>query len=322
MKLVAFDLRCIPRDGSPGAGMAHATRELWEACVPLASQHGLEMVPWLPALSACHAFFAPTGHVPWGMRVPIFPWVHDLAIFSHPEWFPESWLRRQYTTRKFLHGLDRARHIFCVSQDTEQALRACLPSLARATVTYEGVEYPDVCFSWSTRLDQALVLGTVEPRKNIAFLLELWPEVVRRLGRSVRLTIAGKAGWGNVAVTKSDFIERHEHVSDETRERLLQQARLVLVPSWYEGFGRVALEAMAYGAPVIASDAGAHPEVVAEAGILLAPDDRAGWINAIVELLTNKATWTMRQNQGRERARLFAWQRVAKSILAKIADSL
>ncbi len=317
MKRLGFDLRCLPCHGKPGTGIAQATAGLWQACQKLAPAFDLQCVTEPPF----EAFFASTGSVSWEIDTPTFPWVHDLAIFEHPEWFPESWLRRQYTTHKFLYGLRRARHVFCVSEDTKRALQAHLPTLERVTVTSEGVAIPATSFSWDERLDQVLILGTVEPRKNISFILELWPDVCLALGRPVRLIVAGQTGWGNVAIETSLNVERRTNLTDDERDTLLGESRLALVPSLHEGFGRVALEAMAHGTPVIASRRGAHPEVVGDTGVLLDPIDRQTWVESIVRLLDDRTLWNQQSEAGRARAILFSWDEVAKHILAVVAEN-
>lgn len=317
IKRLAFDVRCLPSPHQPGAGISHATAELLQACRVHARAFDIVCVTQPP----CDAFFASTGSVPWGIDAPTFPWIHDLAIFEHPEWFPESWLRRQYTTRKFLHGLRRARHVFCVSEDTKQCLQRLVPSLERMTVTSEGVVSPMDVPSWSQRLEQVLIFGTIEPRKNIPFILELWPEVCRILGRPVRLIVAGQDGWGNVVIETNATVERRTNITDEARDILFAQSRLVLVPSLHEGFGRVALEAMAHGMPVIASCRGAHPEVMGDAGTLLDPMDRQAWIECVVQLLSDQVLWNHQQEMGRARAALFSWEEVATRILAVIAQN-
>ncbi len=352
MKRIAFDLRCLPADGSPGAGIPHATRELFQACSERASLFGVECIGYAGGdadiggggkvarlgsskshtvfssrrllqavrMDGCHAFFAPTGSIPLSLSLPAFAWVHDVAIFSHPEWFPQSWLRRQLTTRLFLHGLNKAQHIFCVSEDTRRAV-AALMSLPEEvmSVTSEGVRVPERVPGFSDRLDQALVFGTVEPRKNITFLVDLWPEVCRRVGRRVQLVIAGSRGWGQVSVKDNGTVQRVIRVSDEERDALFQQSRLVLVPSLHEGFGRVTLEAMAHGTPVVVSRVGGHPEVIGQAGVLLDPRDREAWIVAISKLFLDTSWWQKKQQEGRLRAASFSWEAVAEHILAVIA---
>ncbi len=356
MKRLAFDLRCLPADGSPGAGIAHAARELFCACAEEASTFGMECIGYvmgdahisgrgivrrlsisvrgsIPRSSrqqlwravredTCDAMLASTGSVSIGCPVPAFVWVHDVEIFSRPEWFPQSRLQRYFTTHVFLRSLKRARHVFCVSEDTRNNVLRLVPGLkARMSVTYEGVEVPAVIKTWEERCDQVVIMGTVEPRKNISFISELWPEACRRVLRPVKLVIAGKDGWGSVEIPQKKNITRLRHVSDVQRDTLMAESRLVLVPSWHEGFGRVALEAMAQGVPVIASNKGAHPEVVGEGGILLDPTNREGWIEAVGRLLTNQDEWRQMQQRGRARAQFFSWKDVAEGMLAVIAKS-
>lgn len=349
MKRLAFDLRCLPADGSPGAGIAHAARELFCACVEVGSTLGIECIGYvrgeadvprsatvrrLPIDSSrlslwkavredrSEAVFAPTGSVSLGCPIPSFVWVHDVEIFSHPEWFPQSRLQRYFTTHVFLRSLKRARHVFCVSEDTRRNVLQLAPGLnARMSVTHEGVEIPRVVKMIEERCGQGLIMGTVEPRKNISFISELWPEVCRRVERSVKLVIAGRDGWGRVEIPVQENITRLREVSDAQRDALMEESRIILVPSWHEGFGRVALEAMAYGTPVIASNKGAHPEVVGEGGILLDPTDREGWIEAVARLLTNQHEWRQMQQRGRARAQFFSWKEVAERMLAVIAKS-
>lgn len=321
MKTLAFDLGCLPKDGSPGAGIAQATAGLWSALRIEASSFNIECRDHRECKDG-DPYFSPSGVIPWGRRGPIFPWVHDLAIFSHPEWFPESWLRRQYTTRRFLYGLQKATHVFCVSEDTRQVVlnRASIPQ-EMTTVTSEGVNLPERVLPLEEREDTVVILGTVEPRKNIPFVTGLWLQIQSRLTRPTKLIIAGKDGWGHVKIEHKEGIERQSSLSNEERDVLLQKTKLVLVPSFYEGFGRVALEAMAAGTPVIASKVGAHPEVVGEGGVLLDLGTKDQWVNETVRLLEDSNDWKKQQDAGRIQAESFSWSLVARRILAVIAKN-
>lgn len=356
MKKIAFDLRCLPADGSPGAGIAHAARELFCACVEYSSTFGIECVGYVRGDAhvsgpgsvkrfsiskrgwrggsfgqslwsavrndGCDAIFSPTGSVSLGCPVPSFVWVHDVEIFLHPEWFPQGRFQRYFTTHVFLRSLKRARHVFCVSEDTRQNVLRLVPTVAqRVSVTYEGVRIPHAIKTIEERGDRAVIMGTVEPRKNIAFVTNLWSDLCLRLGGPVKLVVAGKDGWGKVEVVEHGRVTRLREVSDTQRDALIGESRLVLVPSFHEGFGRVALEAMAYGTPVIVSNKGAHPEVVGEAGILLDPTDREGWIEAVARLLTSQEESRQLQQRGRARAQFFAWKEVVEGMLAVMAKS-
>ncbi|MCK9360863.1 glycosyltransferase family 4 protein [Patescibacteria group bacterium] len=266
------------------------------------------------------ALFCASGAVPPFMPVPFYPWAHDVAIFKHPEWFPQSKFKRLITTNLFLRGIRKAKHVFAVSEDTKDTLvEVARIHSDRVTVTYQGIKTtqaePEAKYG-----EYALIVGTIEPRKNIPFIINLWEEVRAATNRDLKLVIAGKMGWGNVSIPKRDWLIRIDAPSDEERDRLYAGASVLLMPSLYEGFGRMALEAMALGTPVIASNQGAIPEVVGGSGLLLDPQNRQGWIKAISDLLGHEQLRAGLVAGGRLQAQKFSWEKTARIILAKIAE--
>jgi glycosyltransferase involved in cell wall biosynthesis len=139
----------------------------------------------------------------------------------------------------------------------------------------------------------------VNPRKNVKFIENLWPEVERQVP-GAKLVIAG---------------EPYMKFDDARRDELVRHASILLLPSLHEGFGRAALEGMSAGVPVIASHRGAIPEVVGDAGTLLDPADRAAWIKAIIQGVKGE----LDGSRGQAQARRFSWEATAHNILAKIA---
>ncbi len=328
---LGIDLRHVPTDGSPGAGVSHASAELTEVMEKMGAEWEIDCVPIHGAMRSwelakllrqknIQALFCASGAVPPFVSVPFYPWVHDVAIFKHPEWFPQSALKRFITTNLFLRGVRRAKHVFAVSEDSKDTLVqvAKIPA-SRITVTHQGIKVahvePEMKYG-----EYALIVGTVEPRKNIPFIIDLWDEVRAATGRDLKLVIAGKTGWGNVPIPKRDWLIRIETPSDIERDRLYVGAQVLLMPSLYEGFGRMALEAMALGTPVIASNQGAIPEVVEGSGLLLDPRNRKGWIKAISDILAQPQLRAALVAGGKVRAAHFSWEKTAGIILAKIAQ--
>jgi alpha-1,3-rhamnosyl/mannosyltransferase len=328
IRKLGIDLRFIPNDGSPGAGVEHASRELVDVMRELAGGYGFELVGYGNGFSGrtmarqavedgCAAMFVPSGAVsPW-IRLPAFPWVHDLAIFEHPEWFPQNWLKRQITTRLFLGGLKKASHIFAISEHTKREIveTAGIPS-EKITVAYQGI--PPVEHRHeknSGEMPYALIMGTINPRKNVPFIVKLWPEVEKRFGRKAHLIVAGKMGRG-VSERELGDAQHIDQPSDAGRDMLIAGASVLLLPSLHEGFGRTALEGMAAGVPVIASDRAAIPEAVGDAGILLDPEDAEVWVQAIVKGLKGELDGT----KGPARAARFQWKNTAHTILAKLKE--
>ena len=132
-------------------------------------------------------------------------------------------------------------------------------------------------------------IGTIEARKNLAFLLTIWRRLQERMGDTApQLVLVGRYGWENEAVL--DHLERspalrglvHQasDLPDSALATLMASARALVAPSSVEGFDLPAVEASALGVPLIASDIPAHRELVPDAQ-LIDPLDGLGWLDAL-----------------------------------------
>ena len=157
-----------------------------------------------------------------------------------------------------------------------------------------------------------LVVGTVEPRKGLDTAAAAF-RAVRQAHPKLRLVIAGPHGWNTVDGLDEEGIIRTGAVTDDQLEALYADAALCLVPSRYEGFGLPALEAMARGCAVIASDSSSLPEVVAEAGVLVPPGAVDAWIDAIRALLEDPNRRAALADAGRTRAATWSWTDAARA---------
>jgi glycosyltransferase involved in cell wall biosynthesis len=97
------------------------------------------------------------------------------------------------------------------------------------------------------------------------------------------------------------------YLADEAREGLYKGAAMLVLPSFNEGFGLPVLEAMTAGVPVIASNRGAIPEVLGDAGLLVEPDDVEGLAGAMQQVLTRPGLAESLASRGPRRARQFDW---------------
>ena len=174
-----------------------------------------------------------------------------------------------------------------------------------------------------------LFLGSLEPRKNVSFLLDVWQEVVRARA-DARLIVAGagpllgalQARARTLGLDRSVIFTGQIPASEKVDYYRL--ADLLVFPSLMEGFGLVVVEAMSCGLPVLISDRGSLPElVVPEAGGLVAdPTDRAAFVGGVLTLLGDAAIRRRFGDANRERVeRLFRWD-VCTAATARVYDEV
>jgi len=172
-------------------------------------------------------------------------------------------------------------------------------------------------------------LGAIEPRKNIALLLDAWALLPRPFRKSHRLLCVGPPGWGGPEhwrrLTQHPVAEEvlvAGRVSEPCLDQLLRHALAMLSPSRYEGFGLPNLEALQRGVPLIRSDIEAYDEVVADASIRLPVDGPARWAQAIEQVAEDRMLRRRLVGAGFERVKRFSWTDAARQhhdALARVA---
>jgi glycosyltransferase involved in cell wall biosynthesis len=173
-----------------------------------------------------------------------------------------------------------------------------------------------------------LALGTVEPRKGLPDLVRAF-DAVAAARPDVHLVVAGPDGWGTVAFAGALALARHGGrihrlgwVDDRTRSDLLAGARVLAVPSVYEGFGYPPLEAMALGTPVVASAVGSLPEVLGDAARLVPGGDVEALGEALAEVLDDDAVAADLARRGPVHAARFRWDECATGLVELYRDAI
>lgn len=161
-----------------------------------------------------------------------------------------------------------------------------------------------------------LFVGTLEPRKNIPFLIACFERMESFDGD---LVIAGMRGWKvdpileRIASSPERARIRHlEYVDEQWLPALYSGAELFLFPSLYEGFGFPPLEAMQCGTPVLSSRAGSLPEVLGDAARYVDDYDADAWAQAATSLLDDPAQRAKASEDGQRRAAEYPWEETAK----------
>lgn len=257
-------------------------------------------------------------------RCPRVVSVHDLTFIHHPEFctadvlqYPEM-LRRAVAAGAWIHTDS--------SFVRDEVVDVFDADPARVVAVPLGITAPPSLDATHGRIlagtdTYVLALGTIEPRKNLPTLVAAFDSLAAS-DPDLRLVVAGPDGWGVDAYERAvreahhgDRIVRLGFVSETDRGDLLAGAGAVAVPSHYEGFGLVAAEAMLAGAPVVASNAGSHPEVIGEAGLLVSALDPDGLASALDRVLRDASLADELRDRGRLRAAQLTWRATATGIV-------
>jgi glycosyltransferase involved in cell wall biosynthesis len=177
-------------------------------------------------------------------------------------------------------------------------------------------------------VDYVLVLGTIEPRKNVRFVFQCLSEH-RELLRRYKFVFVGRWGWGESAQkllqtydllddASSNAIVFTGFVSDAARDALMAYARVVVYPSRYEGFGLPVIEALSVGTPVITSYSSSLPEVGGDVTIYCDISSSQQLYQALEEVAI-KHTMSEHVEEGKRHARItwarsFSWNETFRKI--------
>ncbi|MAM63483.1 glycosyltransferase family 1 protein [uncultured Maritimibacter sp.] len=276
-----------------------AEADLRRMCLGRSGRRGL------PALLKAHLPDGPTwvnvGHS--NLRASVFDavhalrgravvMVHDTIPLDHPEWQREGTVegfrsRMSQVARK----ADLVVHTAEATRRMTEAQFAQLERVPDAIVAHLGITVrkpePD-SLSQGLRLNRPyfVVLGTIEPRKNHALLLDVWAELATQIASDEmpRLLIVGARGWNNEEVfarldARPAHVQELGTLNDGALAALLTGARALLMPSLVEGFGLPPGEALALGCPVIASDLPVYREVFGNNLVYLDPRDMYSWVS-------------------------------------------
>ncbi|MCX5909760.1 MAG: glycosyltransferase family 1 protein [Deltaproteobacteria bacterium] len=167
-----------------------------------------------------------------------------------------------------------------------------------------------------------LNVGVLEPRKNQKGLIRAYALLKANLGGTFPLVIAGGQGWlmeDSEKALASRGLQQDVfllgYVDNEALQWLYQNCFAFIYPSLFEGFGLPVLEAMTFGAPIIASGVSSLPEIVGQAGILIDPLNGEEIFQAMRRLAVQEELRQELKEKARKQAGEFSWRSAASSVL-------
>jgi glycosyltransferase involved in cell wall biosynthesis len=270
-----------------------------------------------------------TNYVAPPARASTVVTVHDLTFLRYPQMCTADTLTYPRLIRR---ALDRDASVHVVSDFVGREVQAefGLPA-DRVVRVYPGLRPTAAGDAGAGRSlagtsRYVLALGTIEPRKNLPTLVRAFDRAAGRdPGR--HLVVAGPDGWDRDAFAAACTTARHRdrvrrlgYVTEAERRDLLAGAAAFAYPSHYEGFGHPPLEAMTAGVPVVAARAGALPEVLGDAALLVDPNDIEALADGLDRVLDDDALRARLISRGHEQAARFSWDRAAGDFTALYRD--
>jgi len=280
-------------------------------------------------------YWSPAHRLPW-----LFPrktattvTVHDLCWLKQPE----TMRRVTYYLDRFLmpRSLKATQQIIAISQSTADDIRLHFDEAVstKVSVATEGGAHMPAPLPFAhlrnlgIEMPYVLFVGSFEPRKNLARLLQAFQRVLDRSGAQITLVLVGAASWGRNSVRSDvetlgikDKVIILDHVDDQVLSTLYRHAQCLAAPSLLEGFCLPVAEAMSFGTPVLASVSSAFPEVVGRGGLLVDPLDVESIADGLGRLVTNEDLRRELGEHALRHASSFSWDRAGLATL-KILES-
>lgn len=259
--------------------------------------------------------WGPHGTLPVVLPRPSVITLHDFTSITMPG---RHELRTILSFNLFIgRSLENANRIAAVSRAVaDEAIRGFGVAAAKIEIVPNGV---DEFFSPGSEIERDFILfvGTLEPRKGLSDLVAAWSSLPEP---RPRLVLCGDRGW-RTRIASLPGIEWTGFVSRERLRELYRGALMFVYPSRYEGFGIPPLEALACGAPVIATRTGAIPDYAGEAALLVETGDVDALRESMLRLWRDRSLREDLRRRGPERARLYRWDASANTMTALLREA-
>ncbi len=314
--------------------------------IPLVSSQFLVDTNTLREIEIFHSgFHQIPNQLKQAKNIKKFLTVHDLIPILLPHLFRGVNDPDYYRMWASLNSLDIDDYVFCVSNATKNDLLNNFKLDPANVFVIHNAASSDIFYLCHdlTKIISAhqkyaipespyvLGLSTLEPRKNIDHVIRCFAKMVQEQGiKDLNLVLVGSKGWDYNKIFQE--IEHNapikerviftEYVDDEDLSALYSGALAFVYMSFYEGFGLPPLEAMQCGVPVITSNTSSFPEVVGDAGIMLAPKDIDGLCHSLLEIYQKPSLRNNLSQSSLKQAKKFSWEKCVQDTITAYKISL
>lgn len=270
-------------------------------------------------------------------EIPVSVMVYDLIPFSNPEEYLKNNPTYNYFYTKKIESLKRADLLLAISEfsklESEELLKIPADKIINISsaadpcfkkLTFSQREIDAVLQRLQLKRPFILYAGGTDPRKNLPRLIKAYAALPDALRKQYILLFAGKVSEHErvflQGLAQEAGLEKGElcltgYVNDDDLIILYNLCALFVFPSWHEGFGLPALEAMRCGAAVIGSNTSSLPEVIGWEQALFDPFDEKSISNKILEALTDYSFSVKLKENAAKRSVLFSWDETAKRLI-------
>lgn len=258
--------------------------------------------------------------------------IHDLAFLNFPEHRGQK--VADYYLKRTKLAIEKSDKLIAVSHATKNDLieKLSVPP-QKIQVIHEASSAEFQAEKTENQIKQVqkkyhlpdnyiLSVCTLEPRKNLARLVQAYSQLPHQILRHHKLVLVGASGWNNAGLLASiadlnltDRVILTGFVDAEDLPAVYAGAKLFVYPSLYEGFGLPILEAMSCGVPVVTSDVSSLPEIAGKAAILVDPYRVEQIAYSMKKVLTKESLRKSLKVKGLTRAKQFNWEKVARETI-------
>lgn len=278
-------------------------------------------------------------------KIKLITTIHDVSFKALPELINKSDLLFLKTLIPL--SLKRADKIIAVSKFTENEINKYYPAeSSKIQMIFNGgadekfyrdisdIEKERVKKTYNLKWPFLFYVGTLQPRKNIPFLLKAFEQLKiesqnNEKIKNLELVLSGKKDDCHYDVKidltleeirktnpeVAESIKFADFVPEENLPILYKLSEACLFPSKYEGFGLPAIESMAVGTPVLCSNSSCFEEITSEASLIFKQDDKNDFTKKMFDITINKELRESLKGKGKQRAQFFAWEKCARETL-------